>query len=85
MPEFSIRTEEYWLHRVDYVVPAATLEEAMQQIIKGEVEYSGACVIEGADEVQRVCSVNGKELPESETNKLLAQHIARRNWQQNNI
>ena len=81
MPEFNIRTEEYWLHRVDYTVKGVSLEEAMQQIIRGEVEYDDAEVIEGADEVLTVCTVNGKDILQEQSDKLLAEHKARREWQ----
>jgi hypothetical protein len=82
--QFKIRTEEYWLHRVDYTVTADTLEEGMQQILRGEVAYDDAEVIEGADEVELVCKVDGKDVPESESDKLLAEHKTRRRWQGNN-
>lgn len=81
MPEFNIQTEEYRLHRVDYTVKAVTVEEAMQQIIRGEVEYDGAEIIEGADEVQNICTVNGEDVPQAESDHLLAEHKARRKWQ----
>ena len=82
MPEFHIKTEEYWLHRVDYTVDAPTLEEAMQMIFHGEVSYDSAEVIEGSDEVENVCSVNGEEVSEEESERLLREHKARRRWQQ---
>ncbi len=84
MPEFKIRTEEYWLHRVDYIVSGATLEDAMQQILRGEVVYDCAEVIEGADEVEVVCTVDGKDVPTEESEKLLANQVARRRWERTN-
>ena len=83
MPDFSIRTEEYWLHRVDYNVSAATIEDAMQQILRGEVAYDSAEVIEGADEAEVVCTVNGEDLSSVESDKLLAEHKGRRRWERN--
>jgi hypothetical protein len=82
VPEFAIRAEEYWLHRVDYTVKAESLEAAVLTILRGEVAYDSAEVIEGADEVITICSVNGADLPEEESEKLLAEHKARRRWQQ---
>lgn len=82
LPEFHIQTEEYWLHRVDYSVNAPTLEEAMQMILQGEVSYDSAKVVEGADEVENICSVNGAAVSEEENERLLAEHKARRRWQQ---
>ena len=76
MATFNIRTEEYWLHRVDYTVDVTTLEEAMQKIIRGDVEYADAEVIEGADEVLYICTVNGKDVPQEESDTLLAEHKA---------
>lgn len=78
MPEYHIRTEEYWLHRVDYTVSADTLEEAMQKILRGEVVYDSAEVVEGADEVEVVCTVDGEDVPASQSDHLLADHKARR-------
>jgi hypothetical protein len=78
MPEYLIRTEEYWLHRVDYSVSADTLEEAVQKILRGEVVYDSAEVIEGADEVEAVCTVDGKDVPAAKNDALLADHKARR-------
>jgi hypothetical protein len=83
MPEFKIRTEEYWLHRVDYTVSAVTIEDAMHQILRGEVVYDSAEVIEGADEVEVVCTVDGKDVPASESEQLLAGQVARRRWERN--
>lgn len=85
MPEFKIRTLEYWLHRVDYTVSAVTLDEAMQQILRGEVVYDSAEVIEGADEVEVVCTVDGKDMPAEESEKLLADQVSRRRWERNHM
>jgi hypothetical protein len=82
VPEFAIRTEEYWLHRVDYVVHAPTLEEAMQMIFRGDVSYESAEIIEGSDEVKHVCSVNDEELPDEDSERLLREHKARRRWEE---
>jgi hypothetical protein len=82
MPEFAIRTEEYWLHRVDYVVTAPTLEEAMQMILRGDVSYVSAEIIEGSDEVMQVCAVNDEEVSDEDSERLLREHKARRRWQQ---
>jgi hypothetical protein len=78
MPKYHIRTEEYWLHRVDYTVSADTLEEAMQMILRGEVVYESAEVIEVADEVEVVCTVDGEDVPAIKSDTLLADHKARR-------
>jgi hypothetical protein len=83
MPEIKIRTEEYWLHQVDYTVNALTIEDAIQQILHGEVAYDSAEVIEGADEVEVVCTVDGNNVPAIESEKLLAEQVTRRRWERN--
>lgn len=81
MPRFTIRTEEYWLHRVEYTVSADTVDKAMQKMLRGEVEYDHAEVIEGADEVQQINTLDGQSVTDLESDKLLAKHKARRRWQ----